>query len=354
MELTKNQIKVTKGIAILFMLLLHLFCTKDYQGKFVPLLMIGQTPLVYYLALFGDCCVAIYCFCSGYGLFLSYKNNPVQYVKNNLLRLLKLYINFWIILILFVVILGPVMGQGNIYPGNWKTLLLTFLGIKTAYNGAWWFLTTYIILVITSPISNKIVESNKPIKIVILSFIIYFIAYLQRIKNIIIIDNQVVTWIITQAALWGTSQFPFIVGSIFAEKKIYSKIKKRTDYIKGKNIFGSLLIIIMIIGHGFIQSLFIAPFTGIAFIIIFNIMNMPNCIWKGFDYLSSHSTNMWLTHMFFYMIYFKDIVYAPQYPVFIFIWLVILSIGASYIIKMIYNPIVKEIDRGIAPKINGI
>ena len=31
MELTKNQIKITKGIAILFMLLLHLFCTKKYE-----------------------------------------------------------------------------------------------------------------------------------------------------------------------------------------------------------------------------------------------------------------------------------------------------------------------------------
>ena len=30
MELTKNQIKITKGVAILFMLLLHLFCTKNY------------------------------------------------------------------------------------------------------------------------------------------------------------------------------------------------------------------------------------------------------------------------------------------------------------------------------------
>ena len=31
MNLTKNQIKMTKGVAILFMLLLHLFCTKSYE-----------------------------------------------------------------------------------------------------------------------------------------------------------------------------------------------------------------------------------------------------------------------------------------------------------------------------------
>ena len=65
MNLTKNQIKMTKGVAILFMLLLHLFCTKSYEDLYIPLIFIGDTPLVYYLALFGDCCVAIYCFCSG-------------------------------------------------------------------------------------------------------------------------------------------------------------------------------------------------------------------------------------------------------------------------------------------------
>lgn len=71
-ELNKNQVSITKGIAILFMLLLHLFCTKNYNGLFQPIIMIGETPLIYYLALFGDCCVAIYCFCSGYGLMYSY------------------------------------------------------------------------------------------------------------------------------------------------------------------------------------------------------------------------------------------------------------------------------------------
>lgn len=95
MELTKSQIKITKGIAILFMLLLHLFCIKTYEGLYTPLIFIGDIPLVYYLALFGDCCVAIYCFCSGYGLFISYKNNKEKYIKNNLIRILKLYINFY-------------------------------------------------------------------------------------------------------------------------------------------------------------------------------------------------------------------------------------------------------------------
>ena len=126
MELSKNQVKITKGIAILFMLLLHLFCTKAYQGLYTPLVFIEDTPLVYYLALFGDCCVAIYCFCSGYGLLISYKNNNEKYIKNNLIRIFKLYVNYWIILFIFVLFMGPIMRMSDMYPGNLKKIYINF------------------------------------------------------------------------------------------------------------------------------------------------------------------------------------------------------------------------------------
>ena len=99
MELTKNQIKITKGVAILFMLLLHLFCTKNYEGLYIPILFIGEVPLMYYLALFGDCCVAIYCFCSGYGLFISYKNNKEKYLN----ILIKLFFKYFSLLFLLAI-----------------------------------------------------------------------------------------------------------------------------------------------------------------------------------------------------------------------------------------------------------
>lgn len=113
MELTKKLTQIIKGVSILFMLLLHLFCTKKYNGLFTPIIMIGNTPLIYYLALFGDMCVVM-CFCSGYGLMAGYKSNKENYSKKNLIRIIKLYVNFWIIiLLLFVVILGPIMGVGG-------------------------------------------------------------------------------------------------------------------------------------------------------------------------------------------------------------------------------------------------
>ena len=65
MDITKRDSKMLKGVAILSMLMLHLFCRRE-NLPYTPLLWIGGTPLIYYFALFGDICVAVYCFVSGY------------------------------------------------------------------------------------------------------------------------------------------------------------------------------------------------------------------------------------------------------------------------------------------------
>lgn len=350
MELDKKQTDITKGVAILLMLLLHLFCTKEYIGLFDPIIMIGDTPLVYYFALFGDMCVAMYCFCSGYGLMIGYKNNKENYFKKNLIRILKLYINFWIILFIFVLILGPIIGQGDKYPGDLKTFILTFIAIDPAYNGAWWFLTTYIILVLLSRYINKMVIKYNSLFIIGISFIIYFVGYIQRTMVPIATDSEIINYILRQAALFGTSQLPYIVGVIFAHKKIYSKTYNIFNKVKFKNILAISLILLMIILHGFIQTLFVAVFTGIAFIVLFNLIDKPKWLNEGLSYISKHSTNMWLTHMFFYMIYFKELVYAPKYPILIFIWLVILCIITSYLINCIYKSIIKLLDSKLSYK----
>lgn len=348
MELTKNQIKMTKGIAILFMLLLHLFCTRSYEGLYTPLVFIGDTPLVYYLALFGDCCVAIYCFCSGYGLLISYKNNKENYIKNNLMRIFKLYINLWIILLIFVVILGPLMGQGENYPGTLKQFILTFTALDPAYNGAWWFFTTYIILVLLSPIINRMVVKYNNIVVIFISFIFYVVAYIQRIKGVIVLNNNILNWFIRQIALFGTSQLPFIIGAVFAYKKIYSKLNNICNKIRYKNMLGIAIIILMIVAHGIVQTLFVAVFTGIVFICVFNLIDKPKWVNRLFNYLGDHSTNIWLIHMFFYMIYFKDLVYGLKYSFLIFPWLVTLCLLCSYLVNFIYRYIIKLLKKIIS------
>lgn len=97
--INKKQVSITKWVAILFMLLLHLFCTKDYQGLFTPLIIIKG---------------------------IHTKITQMNITK----RILKLYINFWIIILLFVVLLGYLTGNSATYPSNIKIILLNVTAIS--------------------------------------------------------------------------------------------------------------------------------------------------------------------------------------------------------------------------------
>lgn len=346
MEFTKQQMTMTKGIAILLMLLLHLFCTKDYLGLFEPWIVINEVPLVYYFALFGDCCVAIYCFCSGYGLMVGYIDHEVGYQKRNIIRIAKLYLNFWIIFLIFVIGCSLLFGKADFYLSDVKMVLLAFLGLDTEfYNGAWWFLTIYILLCLVSPWLNRLVLKYSSWLVVVGSLVIYFVAYLQRFKSIIMFDIEVLDWAMSQLAYFGTSLFPFLVGSIFARHQLYSRMVQVVGNIRGKNIICMSIIVLMIIAHGVVQTLFVAPFIGIVFVCLFNLMNKPKWFNAGMTYIGRHSTNLWLIHMFFYLVYFRELVFLPKFPLLIFVWLVVLCLLASSLINRIYFPLNERLDR---------
>lgn len=153
------------------------------------------------------------------------------------------------------------------------------------------------------------------------------------------------TIMVNAIVLVGTSLLPFIIGSIFAKEKLFSKLSSNFRNIKHKNGIGFFGIISLVIIHSLYEFMIIAPFTGIAFICIFVSMNKSKIIEKVLLYISHHSTNIWLIHMFFYISFFKELTFAPKYPLFIFVWLIFLCLISSHIINFIYYPIAKFVDK---------
>lgn len=343
MEFSKYEIRVFKGVAILFMVLLHLFGRKEVNGLYETFLTINGIPFIYYLALFGDACVPIYCFSSGYGLFRSLEGTD-SFIQKNFIRILKLLINYWIVLVLFVTV-GFLAGKPE-FPGSLIKFLLNFFTLSSSYNGAWWFLQTYIILVLISPLLMKLIAKYKSVRLLGISGLIYFISYLQRIKHVMDFgDNAALNMFINAVVLVGTSQLPFIIGSVFAKEKLYSKLYQRLYQINYKNTLCSVGILSLVIIHSLYESMFIAPFTGIAFICLFNLIDKSSRIQELFSFFGHHSTNIWLTHMFFYLSIFPGITFAPRYPVIIFGWLIIMCLISSCIIDSIYKHLIRVIDK---------
>lgn len=340
LELTKEQIKRTKGVAIIFMVILHLFCRKDIKEYYDAYLYINQIPAIYYISLLAGSCVPIYCFASGYGLYIGYKNKDIfTFNKDNKVRIFKFIIKFWIVLVLTCIV-GYSLGMKDTYPGSFLNLVCNLLLLKSSYCGAWWFVQTYIILVILSSSIFKIVDKYDSKMVIFISGVIYFISYLQRIKNIIPINNEVISLIVNAIVLLGTSQLAFLIGAVFFKESIYSKINNYCKDIKYVNIICLVCILGLIVVHGIVESMFIDPVIAVLFICLFNLIKLDRFSFKLWNYFGKHSTNIWLTHMLFYLYFAKDFVFSSRNIIVIFITVICLSLVSSYIIDLIYNPII--------------
>ncbi|ASN05977.1 acyltransferase family protein [Virgibacillus necropolis] len=347
MEFSKRDMKMLQGIAILFMVSLHLFARKEVNGLYETFPLINGVPLIYYIGLFGDACVPIYLFASGYGLSFSLTKGNSS--RKNGKRIFKLLINFWIILLMFIGI-AFLTGNTEAFPGGIKEFLLNFSLLSNSYNGAWWYLQTYVILVLLASPIIKWVKRNRSIAVLIISGFIYLITYIQRIKHVIDLgDNTILIMLVNAIVLFGTSQLAFVIGIIFAKEKIYSKLYNKVNTRRFKNTWCGIGMITLVIIHGLYESMIIAPFTAVLFICLFCLMDKKEFIQKVFTFFGNHSTNIWLTHMFFYISFFPGLIFVPKYPVFIYLWLFTLCLITSFAINLIYKPVIATIDNKAIP-----
>ncbi|TXK75410.1 acyltransferase [Mesonia sp. HuA40] len=324
-----------KSIAILMMLCLHLF-NRDFKDLFQPLIFIGSQPLSYYISLFSDACVPIFAFVSGYGLYYSFQNNKNIYFYKNVNRAKKLYLRYWIVLLLFAVILGWLLGKDG-YPGNFLKFFVNFTGLRGSYNGAWWFFTIYIFFVFTSKFWFRILDKINPYIYLSLLFVLYVVAFYFRVYNNEIFKNPLLHYIHAQAALYFCTLFQFLLGSFALKYQWHKKVSKFFNKIKWPNLFAIIGIITLIVFHGLIPNFIIAPFTALGFIFLFLQMELGKTVEKMLNFFTVHSTNLWLIHMFIYSTFFKKLIYAPQNPMLIFVWLILWCVLASYIVNTIYS-----------------
>jgi len=338
--MTIQQSKHLQAIAILMMLCLHLF-NRDYINLFQPLIFVGNQPLSYFISLFCDACVPIFAFVSGYGLYFNYQHKQITYVKDNWIRLKKLYINYWIIIFIFAVGLGFVLNQEG-YPGSILKLISNLSGLNNTYNGAWWFFTTYVFFVLTSKIWFQLLDKLNPYFYLIILLIIYIIAFYLRVYKTNMFENELLNYVQTQSVLYFCTLFQFMLGAFALKYQWNEKIS--AFRIKSKYINNYILIIgvfLLIIVHAFVPNFIIAPFTGLGFIFIFTQLKLSLLASKALDLMAIHSTNLWLIHMFFYMIYFPDFIYGFKYPLFIYFVLTGLCVVSSYGVNLINKIILK-------------
>lgn len=344
MELTKKDTQIAKGIAVLGMVMLHLFCRLG-ELPYTPWIWVREVPLIYYLGLFGDLCVPVFCFCSGYAHYLIADVQGKKYRKRLPGKTLRFLSNYWIVVVLFS-ILGLLFDRSGQIPGSLRDFLGNMLLVGMNYNGAWWFVTTYLILLVLSPAFVAMTRRLSGIFMLVGSMFFYFVAYVLRFKAPVSMPNSVLQWCWNQMVLLGTSQLPYFAGMILRKYGGIGKIRKLftcRNFLRRTIVF--VLPLVAFLGHCIVQSVFVAPFTAAAVLACLFLAKLPECVEKVFLLLGKHSTNIWLVHMFFYHRLFPGFVFTAEYPVLILLLMLAICFVVSAVIDWFYRPVLALLER---------
>ena len=166
-------------------------------------------------------------------------------------------------------------------------------------------------------------------------------AFYFRIYKTNLFENEILDWIHRQSALYFCTLFQFMLGAFALKYNWHTKVSYLFQRLKNKNVVAVLIILLAIIFHGLIPNFVVAPFTALVFIFMFLQIKCPLCLNRFLNFFTPHATNLWLIHMFFYMIYFSDFVYSFNYVPLIFTVLVIMCVVTSYLVNFINKKVQK-------------
>lgn len=334
MELSKKDTKMIQGLSVLAMLCLHLF-DRNYEGLFTPIFFIFGKPLSFYFGQLSDFCVMGFAFCTSYAHMTLCEDN--NFYRKRLKSLLVLLCNYWVIIIIFSII-SIIMGEGERMPGSILSFILNASMINITYNGAWWYMYAYTVLVLTSPLMMKMVRKVNPVLLLVIATVIYCVCHYIRFS--VTTDNL----LLSKIGPFGVTWFEYIIGAVCCKTCYFTKVGKIKQKLDIYILLTIILLLGMLIGHTLIvQSVIVAPVTGLIIITIFQLWHKPSIVKSIFTFVGDHSTNIWLTHMFFYLVLFKDLVYIAKYPILIYLLMLAITIPVSMILTLIEKPIAKKI-----------
>ena len=317
----KGQSLQLKGVAILMMLWLHLFNTTERVAACTTYInFLNGKPLVYVLARFCGLCVPVYLFISGYGLAKSKDLDTSALFR----RLRRVYTHYWLVFLIFIPIgcfLAPAL-----YPGNIWEAVLNFLSISTSYNGEWWFLLPYaILLVLARWIVPFVRRCSSWQNLVVFLFLFTVSAFILNVKGHL--DNIL--------AFRRFTHILFVLPAFYGGVCCGSHL---SGAWYGRSLRGALWwLLLLLFVRCFIGASIVNVLFCIPFILLFIQLNIPQPLQSVFRFFGRYSTFMWLTHTFYAYYFFHKELYALHYPFVMYVILLVISLLTAIVLDRVYR-----------------
>ena len=322
--MTKEETTVFKGIAMLLMLIHHLFMD-NATLEVMNVHSLCSRNILLIIASTSKICVAIFIFVSSYGIASSNSSKDTSYISKRIIKILLPFMFVYGLAAVAAIFSGQ---WGVIYGNNFQSIIyycfLDIFGLANLFgtptlNGTWWYMSYALFLPI---------------------IIIFLLAIYKRIGaiGVIIVGIYIPACFgVEEVSPYRWWMLTIIVGIIAARNNLFEKIK----VLKHCNVFYAIVILLIIPiayvrygigGYWILDAMLVIPFALIA--IIFN--RIP--IIKSFFYeIGLNSYYMFLTHSFIFYYYFRKFIYSWKYDVVILSALLICSYLLAKSITLLYK-----------------
>lgn len=334
---TKYDSQVMKGIAILLMLVHHLFYSADSAHGLPVSYLFFTGKQVTAFARFCKICVPAFVFVTAYGMTLKYQafvQEGKSVKKLTLFRYASLMISFLFVYVLAFLFcqIGGIRNWSEVYGSGGKSVLyalldvlcLTYFTDTPTMNPTWWYMSVAVMLIFVMPLIWKITRKAGILPPVFLAAAM-LASGLEK--------NQALLCILTA-----------FIGCLCAEKDLFGRLEQWFRQNRKRGIFGVVLYAGLLFGMLFLKFktgnrywVFIYPVSAFALAGLLCRGNGQSAFAKALCFLGKYSMGMFLTHTFLKSYYLHDFIYGFRYPILIFIVLVLLSAALSVCLAFLEN-----------------
>lgn len=321
--MSRDHSAIIKCIAILFIMWYHLTAVAtiglaDGAMPFYSIIKNATSSLNFFLIV------------SGYGLYLVYKDNRLTW-RYLLKKALRLYLALWLILLLFVVLIGS-----QLYPGRFsyslKDLIAGFSGWRWDYCQFTWFMLPYVVMTFCTPFLFRFIDKAGNLISLISGAFIYLLAswLISAYYDSYLRSHYAVYHVV----LVSQTFFGVVIGAVFARWTLSGK-SLRVSWLQGKSWLVLLGMICLFALRGQTGSSTLNPFfAAIMSLAVVNV-NWYKPAVQVLGAVGNKCLMMWLCQGFLGAAMFNEYIQLLYWPA--LIWLVWVIV--TFIVACLLTPV---------------
>lgn len=332
--MNKNDSLALKGIAIIMMLLYHLFYCGTGGGRIPDIVYLNSVERLC-LVRFSELCypVSLYVMLTGYGFFCTFEKLTIKKVLN---KVLYIFLHLWLIYLILLPVACYI--RPDRYPGSIMELVKNVFSIESTYCTEQWFLLPYIIMLFSSKLLCRIIDRCNSV-IVIIGALFLYLLYLLLYKAFGVGTIHAYCGIFVNIYFVMGFMLPFTLGAIAKKEKLIELCLDLAHryFGGGSKLFAWGLLILLISFRMVIHNQSLQPIAIFALLLLFPMLMIGDKAKNMLMYLGRHSMNIWLIHGWICFYLFKDIICLAKYPIGILTVTLIWSLLISVVVETIYN-----------------